>query len=215
MKKLTKLTVLLLTMVMALSLCACGGKDTGKDLVGTWALDCDLANAMAEELGEEYADFSAPLNLTILFDFNEDGTFRMYVDDAAFEGNFNSWMDEFIAYSVEMMYGMFEDQGMSREDADAAVLESFGMSMEDYMREQIAGALDVSELTAEMESTGNYKTKGDKLYMAEESEEFDDNSYDIFTVDGNSLTLELPEGADPSEGEIVPGLEYPLNLQKK
>lgn len=214
MKKVTKLAALMLTLVMALSLCACG-KDTGKDLVGTWAMDCNLASAMAEELGDDYADFDAPLNLTILMDFNEDGTYRMYIDEATFSDSINGWIDEFITYSAEMMYEMFEDQGMSREDADAAVMESFGMGIEDYMRDQISTSLDVNELMGEMESSGSYKTKGDKLYMAEGSDDFDDNSYDIFTVNGNSLTLELPEGADPSEGEIVPGLEYPLNFQKK
>ena len=46
--------------------------------------------------------------------------------------------------------------------------------------------------------------------MAEEGTEIDKNAYDVFTVSGDSLKLELPSGADPSQGEILPGLEWRL-----
>lgn len=217
MKKLTKLTVLLLALVMVLSLCACGGKDdAGKALIGTWALDCDLADAMADELGSDYADFNAPLKMTILFDFNEDGTYRMYIEESSFTDSFNSWVDAFIDYSEESVYVMFEeDFGMSREETDAAILEGYGMTMREYMYETMGSQLDAGDLVSEMESKGTYETKGNKLYLAEGSDKIDESYYDVFTVDGNKLTLELPDGVDKSQAEIVPGLSYPLNLQKR
>lgn len=215
MKKLTKVTVLLLALVMVLSLCACGGNDAGKALVGTWALDCDLADAMADELGSDYADFSAPLKLTILFDFNEDGTYKMYIDESTFTDSFNSWVDAFLDYSVDMLYDTFEAQGLTKEEADSLVMENFGMSIEDYMRETVASSLDAGALAREMETTGNYETKGNKLYLAEGSSKIDESYYDIFTVNGNKLTLELPDGVDKSEAEIIPGLSYPLELNKR
>ncbi|MCH5276129.1 MAG: hypothetical protein J1E65_09830, partial [Lachnospiraceae bacterium] len=129
MKKLTKLTVLLLALVMVFSLCACGGSDAGKDLIGTWAIDYDMADVLADELGGDYADFHAPLKMTLLFDFNDDGTFKMYIDESSFTTNFNTWMDAFIDYSMDIVYEEFETSyGMSREETDAAVLENFGMS---------------------------------------------------------------------------------------
>lgn len=215
MKKITKLTVLLLAMVMVLSLCACGGNDAGKALVGTWALDCDLADAMSDELGSDYADFNAPLKLTLLFDFNEDGTYKMYIEESSFVESFNSWVDAFLDYSVEMTYDIFEAQGMSREETDEVVMQNFGMSVEEYMRETVASSLDASDLARSVESTGTYETKGNKLYLAEGSSKIDEHYYDIFTVNGNALTLELPDGVDESEAEIIPGLSYPLNLQKR
>ena len=39
MKKVSKMLVVLLALVMALSISGCGGSDSGKDLVGTWSLD--------------------------------------------------------------------------------------------------------------------------------------------------------------------------------
>ena len=216
MKKLTKLTVLLLALVMVLSLCACGGKDdAGKALIGTWALDCDLSDAMADELGSDYADFSAPLELTLLFDFNEDGTYKMYIDKSTFSGSFDSWVNAFIDYNVDMMYDMLTEQGLSKEEADAAILESFGMSLEEYFLDAFASELNADDMADEMESTGTYQTKGDKLYLAEGSDSIDESYYDIFKVDGTKLTLELPDGVDESEGEIIPGLSYPLVLQKR
>ena len=215
MKKLSKLTVLLLALVMVLSLCACGKDDAGKALIGTWALDYDLADALSDELGSDYADFHASLKMTMLFEFNEDGTFRLYIDESSFTNNFNTWMDAFIDYNVEMMYDLYEDYyGLSREEVDEQLAQS-GTTLEESLRDEMDSALDINALISEMESTGTYETKGDKLYLAEGSSSIDESVYDIFTVEGNKLTLNLPDGANASEAEIAPGLSYPVVLNKK
>ena len=51
--------------------------------------------------------------------------------------------------------------------------------------------------------------------MAQDGESIDKNAYDVFTIDGSNLKLELPSGVDASEGEILPGLSYPLEFTKK
>lgn len=188
--------------------------EEGKALIGTWAIDFDMADALAEELGGDYADFHSSFEMTLLFDFNADGTFKMYVDEGPFTTNFNNWLDAFIDYSMEMVYDEFESYGLSREEVDADILENYGMSMQDYMF-LLVGELDVSELVEELESAGTYETRGNKLYMAEGSDKIDPFVYDIFTVNGNKLTLELADGADPSEAEIVTGLSYPLILERR
>ena len=49
MKKGSKLLAILLTLVLVLSVCGCGGSDeSGKQLIGTWALEYDLADLLAE-----------------------------------------------------------------------------------------------------------------------------------------------------------------------
>ena len=45
-----KITALLLALVMALSLAACGSKDDSKQLVGTWQCALDLTEKMDEEM---------------------------------------------------------------------------------------------------------------------------------------------------------------------
>ena len=61
-----KITALLLALVMALSLAACGSKDDSKQLVGTWQCALDLTEKMDEEmaanLGTEYTS-EVPVSL--------------------------------------------------------------------------------------------------------------------------------------------------------
>lgn len=214
MKKISRMLAVLLVLVMALSICGCGGKDGGKDLIGTWAIQYDLADLLAGEMGDEFADFSSPLEMSICFEFKEDGTFSMFGEEESFKANFSTWLDEFLAFSTQMMYDEFENQGLGQEEADAAFQETYGNSIEDYLRENFESEVNVDSLLQEMATNGKYEVSGNKLHMAEDGEEIDKNAYDVFTVTGDTLKLELPKGADPSQGEILPGLEYPLEFKK-
>lgn len=68
-----KITALLLALVMALSLAACGSKDDSKQLVGTWQCALDLTEKMDEEmaanLGTEYTS-EVPVSLYLTTVFN-------------------------------------------------------------------------------------------------------------------------------------------------
>ncbi len=215
MKKVSKLLVVLLALVMALSICGCGGSDSGKELVGTWSLEYDMANLLAGEMGDEFEGFSAPLAMSICFEFKEDKTFTMYGESESFKANYSAWLDEFLAFATEAMYTEFANQGLDdKAAADAAFEEAYGSSISDYLRQTFEAEVDVDSLLDEMTTNGKYDTKGDKLYMAEEGTEIDKSAYDVFTVSGDTLKLELPSGADPSQGEILPGLEYPLEFKK-
>ena len=214
MKKVSKMLAVLLALVMALTICGCGGSDGGKDLVGTWSLEYNLADMLAGEMGEEYADFNTPLMMSICFEFKDDKTFTMYGEPESFKANFSTWLDEFLAFSTEMMYTEFSNQGLDKDAADAAFEETYGSSITDYLRQAFESEVNVDSLLDEMTTNGKYDTSGNKLYMAEEGEEIDKNAYDVFTVSGDTLKLELPSGADPSQGKILPGLEYPLEFKK-
>lgn len=211
MKKASKMLAVLLVLIMALTICGCGGNDSGKDLLGTWSLDYDMATLLAGELGDEFSGFNAPLIMSICFEFKEDGTYTMYGEPESFKANFNTWLEEFLTFSTDMLYEQFD---VSKEEADAAFEKQYGMSISDFMRQTIDSELDVDALLDEMTTSGKYETSGDKLYMADENGEIDKNAYDVFTVSGDTLKLELPAGADPSQGEILPGLEYPLEFKK-
>lgn len=189
--------------------------EAGKALIGTWALEYDLADALSDELGSDYADFHAPLPITLLFDFNEDGTYRMYADEDAFIEAFDQWGDAFVDYSLGQIYDMFEKEyGLSRAETDAYVLEFLGMSMQDYILLMVSD-INMSSILREAESTGTYETRYDRLYLSDGYSSIDeDDYYEIFTVNGNKLILELAEGASSSQAEILPGLSYPLELEK-
>lgn len=212
MKNVRRLVVSLLALVMVLSMCGCGGKSG--DVTGTWSLEYDLSNALAGEMGEEYADFNSPLVMKMMFEFNADGTFRIYTEEASFVANFEKWVDEFVTFSVDVMYdSLKEENGLEKEEADSMFETAYGMGIEEFLREYISAELDAKELVQDMSTSGKYETSGDKLYMAEGSESIDKNSYDVFTVNGDVMKLELPAGA--ANEEIVPGLSYPLELKKE
>ena len=109
MKKGSKLLAILLTLVLVLSVCGCGGSDeSGKQLIGTWALEYDLADLLAGEM-EGFEDFSTPLVMTICFEFTEDGKFTMFGEEESFKANFDTWVDEFVTFGTDMMYQEFEN----------------------------------------------------------------------------------------------------------
>lgn len=186
-----------------------------KELTGIWSLDYDLADLLAGELGEDFADFRAPLVMTICFEFRDDKTFTMYGEQDSFKANYNTWLDAFLAFATEMMYDEFLNQGLDRASADAAFEETYGISIEAYLRQTFEDEVNVDALLVEVTTNGKYDTSdGNKLYMAEDGEAIDQNAYDVYTIDGDILRLELPAGADPSQGDILPGLKYPLELQR-
>lgn len=209
MKKLTKLTVALLTLVMVFSLCACGGASLEKDIVGTWKIDYDMGEQMAAEMGSDFADFESSLEITLKFDFDEDGEYKMYADDS-FKDNFDAWLDDVTAYSVNMMYETYEDMGMTKEDVDTLIKDEFGMTLEEYFAETLEASMDVDALMDEMVVEGEYKIEGNKLFLGEDGD-FDEDAYDVCTIDGDTMTLETPDGDDM---EILPGLSYPLELER-
>ncbi|MGN1147813.1 MAG: hypothetical protein ACI4TB_05285, partial [Lachnospiraceae bacterium] len=177
-------------------------------LVGTWSLSYDFGPMLAEEMGEDFADFESSLPVTILLDFNEDGTCRMYIDEVAFVESFNSWEDDFIDYSMDIMYGIFKDSGYTKKEADALVKSMYGFTMEEYMRTMIEEELDMDAMLGMMESNGVYKIDGDKICMADTEAELTESSYDTFSVFEDTLTIGTVE--DGAGDDILPGLDYPL-----
>ena len=211
MKRISKIVTMLLACIMLFSLVGCGKADTGKALYGTWAMDVDLSEELNREMGDEFAGFDGKLVITLKFDFNEDGSFKMYADKEALRESFAGWMDSFVAFSLDVMYAQFEDMGLSREEADELVQSSYDCTMEEYIRAMMESSVDIDAMADEMETKGIWEAKGDKLYMSEGSK-IDVNSFDIFEVSGDTLTLNLPEGA-PDDSDI-PGLSYPYSLHK-
>lgn len=210
MKKLTKLTVALLTLVMVFSLCACGGASLEKDIVGTWKIDYDMGEQMSAEMGSDFADFESSLEITLKFDFTEDGEYKMYADDS-FKENFNDWLADLCDYSVDMMYEIYEEMGMTKEDVDTLMEDEFGMSLEEYLVTSLEAEMDVDALMEEMVVEGEYKIEGDKLFLSDEDGDFDEDAYEICTISGDTMKLETPDG---DETEILPGLAYPLELER-
>lgn len=193
---------------------AIAGLPADGTLTGLWKMEYDVSQEIVADMGDEFDDFRTPLVIPLMFEFNEDGTFRMYVGEE-FKENLDTWMDEFIRYSTDMLYDMLSDMGLSKKQADAMIEEQFGVSLEDYIRQEAEDAMDtgdIEELIATEES-GYYEARGDRLYISDEYGEWDEDSYEIFQVEGDTLTFMLPEGMESEE--ILPGLNYPFTLTRE
>ena len=212
MKRISKIVTMLLACIMLFSLVGCGKSDTGKALYGTWSMDVDLSHELNRQMGDEFAGFDGKLVITMKFDFNEDGSFKMYVDSDALKESFATWLDSFATFSLDVMYAQFEDIGLSREEADERVQSQYNCTMEEYIRNTMESSVNVDAMAAEMKMEGIWEAKGDKLYMSED-DEIDVNRFDIFSVSGDTLTLNLPEGAEDESD--IPGLQYPYTLHKE
>lgn len=211
MKRIKKIVTMLLACAMLFALAGCGKSDTGKALYGTWSMDVDLSEELNKQMGDEFAGFDGKLVITLKFEFNEDGSFKMYADAAALKESFAGWMDSFVTFSLDIMYAQFEDMGLSREDADEVVQTQYNCTMEEYIRSIMESSVDIDAMADEMQMEGIWEAKGDKLYISE-GDEIDVNSFDIFEVSGDTLTLNLPEGA--TDDSDIPGLSYPYILKK-
>ena len=204
MKKIKKLLAVVMIMVLAMSLCGCG--NTAKKLYGSWEMTVDFSKEIESELNEP--EFHAPLDVTLVVQFNEDGTFEMYADEASTTESLNGWLEAFVDFTVEQTYVEYEEMGMSREEVDQAMMDQYGMGMKEMMDEAMADSISVEDVVAELQTSGVWEAKGDKLYMDEVEVAAD--TYDNFTVEGDTLTLTIPEGAEVDAADMMEGMEYPL-----
>ena len=179
-----KITALLLALVMALSLAACGSKDDSKQLVGTWQCALDLTEKMDEEmaanLGTEYTS-EVPVSLYLTTVFNEDGTFSMSPDLDATTESLNAYIQALKPALVELLYKEAEDRGMTRDEFDSAL-----------------ALFDVSTLLSDVESeldSGKYKLEDGRLYLAETDGSFTQADSIGCTVSGSTMQWTDDQGA--------------------
>lgn len=194
-----KITALLLALVMALSLAACGSKDDSKQLVGTWQCALDLTKKMDEEmaanLGTEYTS-EAPVSLYLTTVFNEDGTFSMSPDLDATTESLNAYIQALKPALVELLYKEAEDRGMTRDEFDSALADS-GLTVESQV-DSVLALFDVSTLLSDVESeldSGKYKLEDGRLYLAETDGSFTQADSIGCTVSGSTMQWTDDQGA--------------------
>lgn len=103
---------------------------------GKWGCTTSLTG---EDMGVE--GFNGSLDCLIILNFANDGTLNF-----GFEvQNQEAFMEDMVAYTMDTTYAQFAAQGMGKEAADAAVKESTGMTMEEYIRSSLS-AIDFNAM---------------------------------------------------------------------
>lgn len=173
-------------------------------LVGIWMLEYDMQDLIVQEMGSDFDDFESSLILPLMFEFSEDGTFRMYLGEN-FKENYDKWEKALIAYMSDYLEQVF---GIDKRDLEAIL----GISLEEYLKNELGEMEDVvDELVEEMEETRRYEVQDNRIYLSDEYGDMDYDSYELFELLGDSLILS--EEGDNGE-EILPGLSYPLTFTR-
>ena len=141
---------------------------------GKWVSLMEITGEMIGEPG-----FDGTILFAFTMELNNDGTMAMYVqmEDAS------ALKD----YLLDALYKEFEAQGLDKATADAAMKQSTGMTMEQYV-DYALGMIDFNELLGSANIEGVYYVADGMIYSG--------NSWNSeltgekFTLDGDTLTLE-------------------------
>lgn len=207
-----KFLALLLAVMMVMSLAACGAdadKELTEKIQGSWTLELTMTGDM---MG--VSEFTGEIALPITITFDADGIMTMHMTEENKAVFTESLETEMYTFMTDMMYSQFEDMGMTREEADAAVQEYYGQTMEEVIEELMAEVmteLDADELAAEMESSSAYIIKNGKLYTGESTDDLDVMECNEIELSGN--TLKLLSSNDASTWEDL-NLTFPITLTR-
>ena len=153
-------------------------------LQGTWY--CDVA--MTDEM-MGLANFGG-VDCTLTMKFGNTGTLTSAIkikDEAGF-------MKKLKAYTVEQTYATFTQQGMTKQQADQAMMDTYGLTVSEYVDAALKN-YNVNELFQAFNTEEVYYVEGSKVFTAMSwKAKFESNE---FTISGGKLVIEglsLEEG---------------------
>ncbi len=151
-------------------------------LFGTWIgeLEVDMATILGETIqGVPSMSIKAEMRVS----FHEDGSMKtsLVLDR-------ESYMAAMRTYTIEVTYQTYEQMGLSRDEADAAVKAELGVDIPGYV-DMILTEIDEEMLTQSEE--GIYYVQDGKLYTGPSWEE--DTTTDDAWVEGSELTILLED----------------------
>lgn len=220
MKKFSKLLALLLVLAMMSSLVAC---DSGKEtIIGKWNCEMNIGEAisayMEESAGASGLAPDTELRMNIIFDFKDDGKSEMTVK--VNEDDFKKYIEELCDKMIDYLYDSLAAQGLSESDVDALIQMQYGMTMREYVDENMETAMDGALDQITNTSTMYYKLDEEAgvIYTAETEEELEEKAEGFeYKLDGNKLTItKVLEDGEVAENPLEEyGLALPWVFNKK
>ena len=193
MKRVKALALCLVVLTMLLALAGCG--NSAPDLSGTYTTEMDMSSIINESMAQaglaeedlEGLTLVAPFTLTL----RDDGTFTLEVDSDATLASLRSYLEGCSTLLEDVIYDSVGDTGLTREEIDAAFEEETGSTISDYVGQIITmfDEDDLLELMEEDNDTGYYKVAEDKLFFAEDKDDFSEDDYVTYTLENGKLTF--------------------------
>jgi len=210
--KMFKKTIsLILISVLILSFVACGAGNE-KKIIGTWSAKMDFTDIIMSEYGDEFVGFDSKLEMIMLFEFKSNGTYEMslYKNDA--DIILKKWIEDVISFVKKTMVEEAASIEMTYEEFEAAFEEENGVPFENELRNRIDSEINMYNIINEIENTGKYKIKGDKLFTIENGSDFDNSNYEIIEIVDDRL--ELISTTDPDYDKNNALFQYPFTMTK-
>lgn len=140
---------------------------------GKWGYTIDVTGEMLSD-----PNFKGTLQYMLIMELGNDGSMSMTISlvDAT----------AMYAYLTETMYAELEASGLNKEQADAALKEATGMTMEQYV-DYMFQMIDFENLLSSFNFNGVYYVEGNQLYSG-----FTwggEITPDAFSLDGDTLIL--------------------------
>ncbi|MGN0999586.1 MAG: hypothetical protein ACI4PO_08550 [Faecousia sp.] len=146
-------------------------------LFGTWS--CQMAMDGEAILGVsvpgEDLDFVACITCT----FTNDGKLMM---DITYDEE--SYLHAVELYTIELMYDTLMSQGMTRDQADEAMLATYGMNVTDYVKASVS-MIDVDDYAQTLEFV--YYVSDGSIYAADDWDE--EMTPEAYTLEGDKLSI--------------------------
>lgn len=229
-REMKKIIALLLAFAMVFALAGCGEKEP--EILGTYETRFDIHDILVEMIdGEDvfeglaFADYIGSVELVLVSEFKEDGTYYQSVDKTSVENALEEVKAATIALCRDMVYLIFvealAEEGVeigSMEELesfmgmsfDEACEEIMGVNLNSYAAELFDSAITVDMLMEDTETEGNYKAENGKIYLSDGLDvDYDENCYETYTVEGNVVTIHSGVNVDS-----IDGLSYPFDLVK-
>ena len=226
-----KMTALVLSLLLLLSLTACGEKT----IVGTWKGQVNLTGVMQDlwnkstekfpEIRQEMEIGEVPVYITMIF--HEDNTCTIDVDDASLEQFFTQTREQ-----MKAVVGAHIDQFMDGETSIGGAFEGLlqglpegdfssllelplvsAREMLDLVIDSLSGPLMQKAVLAGIERQGNYLEKDGQLYISNSlSTPAEKDRPSPYTLEGDTLTIQawtIPTNTGLGE------LTFPLILERQ
>lgn len=198
-RKIAAILLALVVMMVGMSSCAV---DPEKAIVNTWEYKFDMSSVFSTLLGEGM-EIEEELLIPLLITFEDDGTGTTTIDtDNVNSDDLEAFMSAMVEAMAEAMMAEMGDLGMSEDD------------IKEYC-ESMLGEMDTDELLDSMaeETEFTYEIDEDKLFIAADGEEIDEDVYLEFEISGNKLKITEDEG--DALGLESMGIELPVEFKKK
>ena len=208
-KKMKKIVALLLAAVMMLSLSACGKPD----IQGVYSAELDITDIIAEsfdegaDMGEgmpSIREYLGTVSITMICEFNEDGTYSQYTDMQSAKRAMESFNAAAVKYLDDMVFLLLKEeialQGQivnSREDIEGLIgmswddlfVTALGTDIETAVDELFEEALPIEVFDEDLKREGKYKAEKGKLYRSDSLSESVGSGYETYELDGDTVVL--------------------------